>query len=229
MSLAISALIERAVAAVKDTGKRTERFLPDGKRLFANDVDELVRMWWEHNQSAFGHGSTPRISPTYMLGTAQHETNFTTNEVDVEPPNSTGVCFISKGIFQIADSEASARGHAGIDLLDLENSVIVLSDIATYNLQEIIRLADDRQVFDHETEYSVRPDVWAYLSIAHNQGLGACKKTIRKYGLDWTAYKLRNSGTPFWKDVAEYGDDCISGGAKMNPKYLADPKTWEVG
>jgi hypothetical protein len=56
---------------------------------------------------------------------------------------------------------------------------------------------------------SFSQDVWAYLALAHNQGLGAALKTIRTYGLDWDAYKKRN---PTMTGIIEYGDDCISGG-----------------
>jgi hypothetical protein len=52
-------------------------------------------------------------------------------------------------------------------------------------------------------------DTWAFLAIAHNEGLGAAEKTIMAHGLNWSAWKKRN---PRLAAMAAYGDDCITGG-----------------
>ena len=138
----------------------------------------------------------------YAFGTAQHETDFTLNEVDVE---MSGFC--SKGIFQLSEEEAGQAHNPGANLLDLDDSCQVLMSISAHRLDMIAQEA--KLVASNPFP----PDAWAYLVIAHNQGPMAAVKTIRRYGLDWAAYKQRNAITE--PKLLAYGDDCISGGAKF--------------
>jgi hypothetical protein len=192
---------------------RSETFLPDGKRVYADPV-EVARLWMKH---------CPSVPVPFILGTAQHESSFTVNEVDTEESG-----FVSKGIFQIADSEADATYHHGANLLDLEDSVIVMAALCNKKLLAILNAAK-LVIDDSMTEYGYGdatrtyrspypPSTWAYLFIAHNQGLTACLKTIAAHGLDWPGYKARNGSIvkPGFNgpSIGAYGDDVISGGVK---------------
>lgn len=168
---------------------RTESFVPDGRRVFASAA-QIVAVWRRHTQ---------RIPAQFALGTAQHESGFTLNEVDTEASG-----YVSKGIFQISGQEAADAGLAQADLLSLEDATAVFSILCERRLQSLIAVA-------HLDERDLPADVWAYLALAHNQGLAAAHKTIRAHGLDWAAYKQRN---PQLVGMGRYGDDVISGGAR---------------
>lgn len=173
---------------------RTVEFPPDGRRQFVSAAD-VAAAW---------RSACPTIPAQYACGTAQHESTYTINEVDTE---ETG--FVSKGIFQLSDEEAGDAKKPDADLLTLGDSVLVLSNRALYRLNEIVRTAlRVGCVVD-----PFPPDVWAYLAIAHNEGLGAAEKTILAHGLDWAAWKSRN---PHLAAMAAYGDDVISGGERWS-------------
>lgn len=165
------------------------------------------------------------VDVRYALGTAEHETNFAVNEVDTEESG-----FQSFGIYQVSLEEIGQAGPAaaGVDvngLATLVGCTQVMAAITTHRVGLITAAAPREAQGD---------DLRAYLSIAHNQGLGACLKTIEAHGLDWAAYKDRNRrgaldevsaaapGTSdelrakakykWWCSVFAYGDDCISGG-----------------
>jgi hypothetical protein len=178
--------------------QRVEQFFPDGRRLLA-DPHDLVAGWRVH---------TRLIPAQHALGTAQHESNFTLNEVDIE------VCgYASKGIFQIADSEAAEIGFDRANLLELEDAIVVFAALCEKRLAALAAAAAlDLQALPSDT--------WAYLAIAHNQGLHAAIKTVRLHGLDWKAYKARN---PSLQALACYGDDVISGGEKWSPSFELPP------
>jgi hypothetical protein len=76
----------------------------------------------------------------------------------------------------------------------------------------------------------IQDDWYAYLALAHNEGLNAAKKTIGIHGADWPAYKARNGAcsahaaplamsygkgfdcltcTPYIRRIGAYGDDCM--------------------
>jgi hypothetical protein len=172
-------------------GRRVE-FLPGGTRRRIEPA--AVAAAWVR--------ATTKIPPQYACGTAQHETDFTANEVDTEESG-----FVSKGIFQLSDEEAAEAGRPGADLLNLDQAAAVLAAVAQHRLAAIVVAA-------HLDGWTRLPnDVWAYLALAHNQGLGAALKTIRLHGLDWTSYKKRNSQLAA---MAAYGDDCVSGGARWS-------------
>lgn len=178
---------------------RRVEFIPDGRRVTVSPR-EVVDAW---------RAATTRIPAQFALGTAQHESDFTINEVDTEPSG-----FVSKGIFQLSDEEARRTGHSGDELLTLAGSVAVFAKICEQYLDQIVQWAD-------LGEGALPPDVWPYIFIAHNQGGGACRKTIAEYGLDWAAYKERNHAKhPEW---SRYGDDVISGGSKWTAE-LEQPR-----
>lgn len=137
------------------------------------------------------------IPPRFFVGTAQHETNFAINEIDTEPNG-----FVTEGIYQISREEATEVGMPKADLLDLDVATVVFTRLMEKRLSRILS----------KTTHPVKEDVWAYLAIAHNQGLGAALKTIEAHGLDWAAYKKRN---PKVRIVSSgYGDNVITGGPR---------------
>jgi len=177
------------------TGKRKEEFPPSGKRIIASRSG--VEEEWKK--------ATSRIPVRFALGTAEHESNFTINEVDTEPSG-----FVSKGIYQISDEEAAGVGEKGVNLLDLTNNSRVFAKMMGKKLDAIYK------ALGSEPKGTEVRDQWAYLFIAHNQGLGAATKTIKAFGMNWERYKERNlkasAGTDkekFWKKVVAYGDDVI--------------------
>lgn len=167
---------------------RKEEFVPDGHRVRTSPA-EVVAAWLRYTQ---------RIPAEFALGTAQHESNFTLNEVDTEESG-----FTSKGVFQLSEEEANDVDFPEADLLDLEDATKVFCLLCERRLQRIIQVANLHAE-------NLPADVWAYLALAHNQGLDAALKSIERYGLNWTAYKQRN---PQFKGMAAYGDDVISGGS----------------
>jgi hypothetical protein len=73
----------------------------------------------------------------------------------------------------------------------------------------------------------VEPDVWAYLGLAHNEGLGlfAPRTEENKHGvlvslyehgqrMDWPGFIERNRGTEYGDRAIRYGSAMISGGSK---------------
>lgn len=164
------------------------------------------------------------IDLRYYVGTVFHEAGCT-NEWDTEiatPSNVPG--FVSVGAYQIGDEEAQRYGFVLADMLDLDKST-----------ECMVRMAEDNRNFLRVQAFglgSTVPDpdytdangrvykagtMRAYLAIAHNHGTGYAKQTIRAYGMDWSAYKLRN---PKDNIVAHgYGEDCVTGGEQ----WLDDP------
>ncbi len=161
------------------------------------------------------------IPPQYFVATAEHESGFCTNEIDTEPTTKQ-----SFGLYQVDDGEAADVGEPSADLLD---PVICTRVFARLQERRLARLID---------EFGRRePDIYAYLGLAHNEGLGAAQKTLRRYGMDWAEYKRRNATnaalmrskaiTHDQDDAAEketervrrisaYGDAMISGGTRWN-------------
>lgn len=136
------------------------------------------------------------LSMRFLVGSAQHESNFAINEVDTEVSG-----FQTFGIFQLSKDEAKEMGSPNADLLDLYTSTRIFCRLMEKRLTSITKASN----------LTSKEDYWAYLAIAHNQGLGACLKTIKNHGLDWEAYKKRN---PKIRIVSSgYGDDCITGGS----------------
>lgn len=70
------------------------------------------------------------IAEQYFLGTAKHETNWATNERDMEHPDTRGVRFTSWGIYQISMEEARAVGRPSAQLLVLSEVTNVMVQLA---------------------------------------------------------------------------------------------------
>lgn len=199
--------------------QRTVDFPPNGKRVTVSPRD-VVLCWRRYSQI---------IPAQYAVATADHESSFTTNEIDTEPSG-----FVSKGIFQLSDEEATSVRLPGVDLLQLENSVKVFTILQESRMQKIVAAAGLRMACPPA-------DVWSYLSIAHNQGLDAALKSIASHGLGWDDYKNRNIAEAalattqpnlsddeirqrkikleWWHSVASYGDDTITGGPFWSPTF----------
>jgi hypothetical protein len=184
---------------------------------------------------------TRTIPPQFAVGTALHESSYTLNELDVEPNgHRTG------GIFQLDVATVNPLNKGDAARVGMfEKSVYVLDDACAIfaALCEVYHLP---RIYDAVDAYNAAnglapinrdnppPDVWAYLAIAHNQGLGpgdtgtkGALGTILNHGLDWAAYKARNANeTAGWarigqprSDGAVYGDDVITGGRDWDPSY----------
>lgn len=179
---------------------RKVEFIPDGKRRCIEPA-MLIEAW---------RAVTFSIPAQYVLGTAEHESDLTLNEIDTEESG-----FVSRGIFQVSDEECYEVG-AGceVDPLDLSNSCYILVALCERRLDKLIAEASLRPTGPWP------PDIWAYLAIAHNQGLSAACKSIRRFGLNWSRYKQRNSPQgAYFARMAAYGDDVISGGLHWRPEF----------
>lgn len=174
---------------------RTVEFVPSGARVYASGAD-IVTAWRKYSS---------KIPAQYALGTAQHETDFTINEVDAEASG-----FVSKGIYQLSDEELASTGTC-CDLLTLEGSTQVLAIVAERRLVEILKAAD------LNPNSPAPPDARAFLAVAHNQGLSAALKSIRSHGINWSAYINRNPSLA--GSIGNYGSDCITGGVKWSPVF----------
>lgn len=205
MSYAL-ALPKRAARLAVALASRTVFFV-GGAPIRATPAD-LALAW---------KGCSVVVPTRYAFGTAQHEADFATNEVDTE---SSG--YVSKGIFQLSTEEAASVGFGSANLLMLQDAVKVMASLSDARTLAILRATG----WACTSADKVPSDVWAYLTVAHNQGLEACLVTIEKHGLDWAAYCKRNLeasvGTDkeeFWKKVVAYGNDAISGGSLWTPAY----------
>lgn len=168
-------------------------FPPAGQRILASPA----------NVAATWKATATRIPAQYALGTAQHESDYTLNEVDTEESG-----FVSRGIFQLSDEECAKVGD---DPLTLEGSCAILARISEQRLEAILKAIG----LDPKTPMVRGGQIWAYVALAHNEGLHACLKTLRLHGLSWDSYKARNPESR----ICAYGDDCISGGAMWKPAF----------
>ncbi len=181
---------------------RKEEYLPDGKPIRVTPA-EVVACWRKY---------TTNIPAQFALGCAMHESNFALNEIDTEP---SGYC--SMGIYQLGDEEMKETGFpvsrkAGSAVYTLEGSTRMM-----------VRLCESRfERLSHAANWCPPlPDVWAFLAVAHNLGLGAAIKSVNSHGMNWQAFVDRNPGLAA---LGRYGDDCISGGehwAEANPAPFA--------
>lgn len=138
-----------------------------------------------------------KLRHQYLVGTAKHETNYAVNECDEEENG-----FRTYGVYQVSRQECREVGEPDVDLLNLANSTRVFCALMEKRLERIIK------------EINLDPnnlplDVWFYLAMIHNMGLGATLKTIKRYGLDAKAWTERN---PKLAKNSRYYNNCISGG-----------------
>jgi hypothetical protein len=176
------------------------------------------------------------VPPQFAVGTARHETNYKINEQDVEPDGHT-----TGGIFQLdvptaspyfSIGDAAAAGMPEKDIYDLDGACAVFAALCERRLTRILDAADKFLAgagWGPLDRSSPPPDVWAYLAIGHNLGMGTCLKSIASYGLDWADFKRRNGdGAAKPLNIAidrgsgVYGDDVISGGPDWEEDF-ADP------
>lgn len=144
------------------------------------------------------------IDEQYFVGTAQHESNFATNERDTEPPGPDGTRFVSMGIYQLSADELKEVGRPSADPYNLADATWIMVHLAE------MRRAAIRAVLHLDLDAPDPPGMNSYLAVAHNQGLRAAQTTLRAHGLDWPAYKSRN---PTLRIVSShYGDDVLPRG-----------------
>jgi hypothetical protein len=151
---------------------------------------EVVTLWKKYSTD---------IPARFALGSAYHESHYNPGENDIgDQPNQADST--SYGLYQLNRTEQAAALVFG-DLNDADTNTKVFAAVQATRLAAI-RAASGGD--DHGD------DVWAYLGMSHNMGLGSTLKTIAQHGLDWQAYKDRNPDLKFV--TGGYGDDCISGG-----------------
>ena len=172
-----------------------------------------------------------RVIPTqFAVGTQLHETNYKINERDIEASGHT-----TGGGFQLdvptfspfVVGDAVSAGMPDKDVYDLDDACAIFAARARYYLTRIISATNKYNAAQGAAaldESALPSDIWAYVAIAHNQGLGAALLTIATYGLDWSAYKARNPTVNIAMDRGSgiYGDDVISGGVDWDDS-LANP------
>lgn len=169
---------------------------------------------------AVARSVSSRIPGQFFVGTAQHESNFTVNERD---SGDQGDGTDSDGIFQLSRSEAVKAGHPAADLFDLGDSATVFAILMHRNLDRILAAQEQWT----GTGIPGGPgDVWAYLSMSHNQGIGAVEESIKRYGLNYSGpngYRERNKGIVKQgfngPNIVAYCDDVISGGSAWRAEW----------
>jgi len=176
--------------------KRKEEFLPDGIRRLAIASD-IISTW---------RAATTVIPAQFALGTAQHEASFTVNEKDTEPSG-----YISMGIFQLGQEEIDHVKVPGADVYTLAGSVALYVPLALERLHKLL-------VISFLDATCPPADIWFYLAMAHNMGLGAALKSIKEHGLNAAAWTARN---PQLAQAAVYFNDCITGGKHWTPELNA--------
>lgn len=185
--------------------ERRELYVVNGVELPGKSHAKLVP---PSEVAFFARSSSSVIPASYFVATAQHESSFAANEIDYEVPNEHGVVYVSKGLYQLSDEEAESIGMRGANLFDPVMATIVFAKLQEIRLTAL------------EKHGSVRPDVWGYMAVAHNEGLKAALKTIELHGMKWgnpgvraeldaqDTYRFRNRS----RKIVAYGDDCITGG-----------------
>jgi len=180
--------------------RKTEYVLPDGTRTTSRQKGAIILTPGEIR--SFVSMSTSQIPAGYFVATAWRESGFATNEVDTETNG-----FVSWGLYQVSAQEALDVGLPHADLLSPMQSTEVFVRLAKRNLDIVLRAVGG---------VAKTPDVYAYLAIAHNEGLYAVRKTIKLHGLDWGdplqfrdplsdqpgTYRYRNAG----RKIVSYGD-----------------------
>jgi hypothetical protein len=196
---------------------------PDG--TWTRDTRAAIRVTAEQVRDA-ARAASSLIPAQYFVATADHESNLAINERDTEPNG-----YVSKGIFQIGDEEISQVHGWPCDPYTLGDAMRIFAA-----LQEKRLLVLEQLVNGPASSIADPTHIWAYLSIAHNQGIEAAEQTIRRYGVDWVAYQSRNltqaqtelamakrtgdktlideatGKLAWWHKVFAYGNDCITGG-----------------
>lgn len=209
----------------------TTRFLADGS------VDEGTRHTCSAEDVVRAWIASTSIIPAYVaVGMAERESSFTLNEEDTEDSG-----YVSTGIFQLGDDtrrQAVKRGLVSAtwaDFTKLDDSCKVLSCTLEENLQAILVAAVDafsRGLGKNPTDENGQPipDVWAYVAVSHNIGLGSKSNDnaggagvlpgIVHYGLSWPDAFV--TAHPSMQDrQVRYGNTAMSGGAQWTTDLAA--------
>jgi hypothetical protein len=129
--------------------------------------------------------------------------------VDYEPPDKDGHVYISKGVLQLADTEAVEAHLPGADLLTLAGCVPVLATLAEKRLDALCAAVQ-------WNPDAPPPDARAWLGLAHNEGLHAAVVSCVRHKGVWEAFCTTNRRVKtdkFDGDKAiRYGTICITGG-----------------
>lgn len=188
----------------------------NGKVYEGKDAKRRGALITDANTVAMFARSLGARSVKHVVATAQHESGFAANEVDYEEPDEDGHVFVSKGLYQISDAEAQKVGFSGVNLLDPLMATRVFVRLLEHNRDALLASLPPML----RAQLATSEDIWAYLALAHNEGLGrfaatdargrhaGALTTIYNYGIDWRAYELRNVG----RGICQYGRDCIDGG-----------------
>ncbi len=198
-----------------------------------------------------------QIRAGFFDATAVHETNRALNEVDLELTDqhkgfvSRGPYQVSDGwgrryggpldlttgtdVYVVADDETIQAGFNGKtnspkQTTDLVEATVVFSRLQQIKLNRII--AAWRMTPAGAAAVELTDDIYAYLALAHNEGLEAALKTIALHGADWGHYKVRNGAcqhhwapgamasgvaygcgdcSEYIRHIGAYGDDCMEG------------------
>lgn len=216
------------------------------RRLVERDVLNIAAKAWEtfSVNNPYAIKGAPTIAwATYALETARHETSFAWNEVDVEPSGFTsrGLCQISDGhrfdggAYVKDEDEVTPYCSAKIDLMDPYENIWLMLAKANAHARVILNALKMSTVTD------TKPDLFSFLALAHNEGLGTFDPTSKgalgtlarhpERGLSWSAYKLGNVAcrvhgsqpdewyspcedgkcSDYIRRIGHYGDDCATG------------------
>lgn len=138
----------------------------------------------------------------FFIATAQHESGF--NAGNQEPNDQEGG---SWGIYALGPREFASELGMSVDIsqfLDLYQATDLFARLSEARVERLRAAAGLGPYDDADGE------LWAYLFLAHNQGIGAAIKTIENNGLDWEAYVARNAGNPKLGGFVSYGNDVIA-------------------
>lgn len=161
------------------------------------------------------------------VGTALHETNYTLNEQDTDT-SSSGATTTTYGLFQVNTDDKWARAKAPTaDYWTLEGQCEIFAGVCEYYMGRLLAAANKYNAAHGlpplEAD-SPPPDLWSYIAISHNQGLGAALKSIATYGMGWQRYRDENGqsvNVSAVRDNGVYGDDVQTGGADFDAAYAS--------
>lgn len=154
-------------------------------QVLYNDRSHAILMS-PNSVAALAVGVTRQIPAQQFVGQAYHESGYAINEIDTDLVG--GVPTKSYGLLQINDEEY--RQIPGYTPVRLEpwNDIRVFALLCSRRADDIHTWSKGRLARD--------TDLWAYIGLYHNEGGGACKKTIENYGCDAVEYARRN-----WADI----------------------------
>lgn len=182
------------------------------QRVTPRDLAAMAKSVMAYRARPEGYSSDVPLH--YFVATAEEESSHALNLHYQEPPGTDPP--ETFGVYQISASEAARYGVRPEQMYELGPATSVMVSLARLHLDQIA-WACAAQGY---RELPV-PDLWAYLAIAHNQGIGTyaldgggALGTIRRNGVDWAAYKIRNAHLGLPIITNGYGDSCLDGGER---------------